>query len=67
MKWKTDYEDYQMGFEAVSDSMEMEYWWESYLDRFNYPERMIFLTVFCFIIAFGVIGNLLTLYVIISR
>lgn len=68
MNWKTDEGDYKLGrSEVMADPTEIEYWWESLLDHFNFGERMIFLVIFCFIVAFGVIGNILTLYVVIER
>jgi hypothetical protein len=67
MKWKTDDEDYQVGYAAVPDDPDLQIWWESILDHFEFGERMIFLVFFLFTISFGVIGNLLTIYVAIAR
>lgn len=67
MNWKTDNGDYRMRIDAMSDAPQVEYWWESSLDRMVVEERIIFLVVFTIITAFGVIGNILTLYVIFAR
>lgn len=67
MNWKTDDVDYQLKTEAMSDESHVEYWWESHLDHLSFVERIIFLVVFSIIAAFGVIGNILTLYVVFTR
>lgn len=41
--------------------------WESLAIHLEFHERMIFLSVACFVIAVALIGNLLTLYVVFTR
>lgn len=65
--WKNDIGELQARAEAKSDPPQVEYYWESSLDNFEATERIFFLVVFCFFTAFGVIGNVLTLYVIFAR
>lgn len=53
--------------DGAIDLTQIEFWWESYLDHLSYGERMSFLVIFCFFVAFGFIGNILTIYVTIVR
>lgn len=62
MNWKTD-GDYQ----AESDAPQTIYMWESQLRPLDLSERMLFLGLFVAIIALGVVGNILTLYVVVTR
>lgn len=67
MKWKTDDGDYQMETAITSLDSNIEYWWESVLDRMELHQRIVFLVIFCTIVGFGFVGNLMTLYVITVR
>lgn len=67
MNWKNEIGELQARVEALSDPPQVEYYWESSLDNFEPPERIFFLVAFCAVTAFGVIGNVLTIYVIFAR
>ena len=62
-------EKYTSQVEADVKVDEPQYWtvWENKLQTIYYSERITFLCIFCFVTFVAIIGNLLTLYVVITR
>lgn len=65
MEWKSD-GDYEEGTD-MSTSPQMVYIWESMLQELYLEERFALLAICCIIFTLAIVGNILTLYVVVAR